>query len=106
MTFSLTSTRHCRPQNRRTRPERSCERNCLDKLRVGIGSPKGESRLAVDANTERVQSVNHSVDVPYRHGVERLEAFRFESGEVLPYVEIAYEAWGTLSPARDNVVVI
>ncbi|WP_274436474.1 homoserine O-acetyltransferase MetX [Alicyclobacillus sp. ALC3] len=60
----------------------------------------------MDAHTERVQSVNHSVDVPYRHGVERLEAFRFESGEVLPYVEIAYEAWGTLSPTRDNVVVI
>lgn len=60
----------------------------------------------MDAHTERTHSVHNSVLAPYHHGVKRLDAFAFESGEVLPYVDIAYEAWGTLSAARDNVVVI
>jgi homoserine O-acetyltransferase len=33
-------------------------------------------------------------------------AFEFESGESLPFVRIAYESWGTLSPARDNAVLV
>ena len=33
-------------------------------------------------------------------------SFDFESGESLPYVRIAYETWGTLSPARDNAVLV
>lgn len=32
--------------------------------------------------------------------------FRFESGAVIPFVRIAYETWGTLSPERDNAVLI
>ncbi|GBD15233.1 Homoserine O-acetyltransferase [bacterium HR26] len=32
--------------------------------------------------------------------------FITEHGAVLPVVEIAYETWGTLSPQRDNVVLI
>jgi homoserine O-acetyltransferase len=32
--------------------------------------------------------------------------FRLDSGRTLDHVEIAYETWGELSPARDNVVVI
>ncbi len=31
---------------------------------------------------------------------------RLDSGRALESVEIAYETWGTLSPARDNVVVV
>lgn len=31
---------------------------------------------------------------------------RLDSGRVLDHVEIAYETWGTLSPARDNVVIV
>ena len=34
------------------------------------------------------------------------EPFQTESGAVLPHVEIAYETWGRLSPARDNVVLV
>ncbi|WP_223694762.1 homoserine O-acetyltransferase MetX [Leifsonia poae] len=33
-------------------------------------------------------------------------AFTFESGETLPFVRVAYETWGTLSPARDNAVLV
>ncbi|WP_345761615.1 homoserine O-acetyltransferase MetX [Diaminobutyricibacter sp. McL0608] len=33
-------------------------------------------------------------------------AFTFESGENLPYVRIAYETWGELSPTRDNAVLV
>ncbi|MFP3464511.1 homoserine O-acetyltransferase [Leifsonia sp. SIMBA_070] len=33
-------------------------------------------------------------------------AFAFESGESLPYVRIAYETWGELSPERDNAVLV
>ncbi|AAT89625.1 homoserine O-acetyltransferase [Leifsonia xyli subsp. xyli] len=33
-------------------------------------------------------------------------AFGFESGESLPFVRIAYETWGELSPARDNAVLV
>ncbi|MBI1360864.1 MAG: homoserine O-acetyltransferase [Alphaproteobacteria bacterium] len=32
--------------------------------------------------------------------------FQLESGQVLDHVDIAYETWGELSPARDNVVVV
>jgi len=33
-------------------------------------------------------------------------AFTFESGESLPYVRIAYETWGELSPDGDNAVLV
>lgn len=32
--------------------------------------------------------------------------FAFESGETLPYVRVAYETWGELSPAGDNAVLV
>jgi len=32
--------------------------------------------------------------------------FSFESGESLPYVRVAYETWGELSPAGDNAVLV
>lgn len=34
------------------------------------------------------------------------QPFALESGEVLPRVEIAYRTWGTLSPERDNAIVV
>lgn len=34
------------------------------------------------------------------------QPFVTERGDLLPHVEIAYETWGTLSPTRDNVVLI
>ncbi|MFO7534394.1 MAG: homoserine O-acetyltransferase [Kiritimatiellia bacterium] len=34
------------------------------------------------------------------------EGFLLESGEKLPEVEVAYESYGTLSPARDNAIYI
>ncbi|MDN4614493.1 homoserine O-acetyltransferase [Leifsonia sp. F6_8S_P_1B] len=33
-------------------------------------------------------------------------AFSFESGESLPFVRVAYETWGELSPERDNAVLV
>jgi homoserine O-acetyltransferase len=35
-----------------------------------------------------------------------LGAFDFEGGGRLPFVRLAYETWGTLSPARDNAVLV
>jgi homoserine O-acetyltransferase len=32
--------------------------------------------------------------------------FRLESGQTLPIVELAYETYGTLSPARDNAILV
>ena len=32
--------------------------------------------------------------------------FRFESGESLPFVRVAYETWGELTPERDNAVLV
>ena len=32
--------------------------------------------------------------------------FRLESGQTLPVLELAYETYGSLSPARDNVVLV
>jgi homoserine O-acetyltransferase len=32
--------------------------------------------------------------------------FRLDSGRTLDHVDIAYETWGTLSPQRDNVVIV
>ena len=32
--------------------------------------------------------------------------FAFESGGSLPFVRVAYETWGELSPARDNAVLV
>lgn len=36
----------------------------------------------------------------------RIGAIELESGQVLPDVVVAYETWGELSPARDNVVLV
>lgn len=33
-------------------------------------------------------------------------AFEFESGSALPFVRIAFETWGELSPERDNAVLV
>ncbi|MEN0084713.1 MAG: homoserine O-acetyltransferase [Leifsonia sp.] len=33
-------------------------------------------------------------------------AFAFESGESLPFVRVAYETWGELSPERDNALLV
>jgi len=33
-------------------------------------------------------------------------AFAFESGESLPFVRVAYETWGELSPEADNAVLV
>ena len=32
--------------------------------------------------------------------------FRLESGQSLPVLELAYETYGSLSPARDNAVLV
>ncbi len=32
--------------------------------------------------------------------------FRLESGKTLPVLELAYETYGTLSPARDNAILV
>lgn len=47
-------------------------------------------------------------DERYGHttGKLRIEKFRFESGETLTGVEVAFETWGSLSATRDNVVVV
>ncbi len=39
-------------------------------------------------------------------GKLRISDFRFESGDVLPYVDVAFETWGELNTARDNAVVV
>lgn len=36
----------------------------------------------------------------YRHNTP----FKLESGEVLPSLEIAYDTFGTLNEAKDNVI--
>lgn len=41
-----------------------------------------------------------------RHGVSLPGPFHMRHGGVLPQVEIVYETWGTLSPAKDNVLLI
>jgi len=40
-----------------------------------------------------------------RHSVD-IGSLRFEAGGALPQVRIAYETWGTLSPARDNAIMV
>jgi homoserine O-acetyltransferase/O-succinyltransferase len=45
-------------------------------------------------------------DPPAAREFAGIGAFTFESGESLPYVRIAYETWGELSPAADNAVLV
>ncbi|GIT81102.1 homoserine O-acetyltransferase [Leifsonia sp. LS1] len=45
-------------------------------------------------------------DPPAGRRFAGIGAFAFESGESLPYVRIAYETWGELSPAGDNAVLV
>ena len=43
------------------------------------------------------------------HGTRRhmdIGSLRFEAGGALPQVRIAYETWGTLSPAGDNAIMV
>lgn len=60
----------------------------------------------MDAQADTEFSASRKQTVPYHRGIARLEDFRFESGAVLPYVDISYETWGTQNAARDNTVVI
>ncbi|MFB2555814.1 homoserine O-acetyltransferase MetX [Herbiconiux liangxiaofengii] len=41
-----------------------------------------------------------------RRSFASVGGFSFESGETLPGVQLAYETYGTLSPARDNAVLV
>ncbi|MFJ3489178.1 homoserine O-acetyltransferase MetX [Leifsonia aquatica] len=45
-------------------------------------------------------------DPPAGRRFAGIGAFSFESGESLPYVRIAYETWGELSPTGDNAVLV
>jgi len=38
--------------------------------------------------------------------VARLPAFKTQSGEALPYIDVAYQTLGQLSPEKDNVVLV
>lgn len=37
---------------------------------------------------------------------EHSENFHFYYGGILPEVKIAYETWGTLNKAKDNVIIL
>lgn len=39
-------------------------------------------------------------------GGDEAQPFTLENRQALPQVDVAYETWGTLSPARDNVILI
>ncbi|MFN4001464.1 homoserine O-acetyltransferase [Microcella sp.] len=45
-------------------------------------------------------------DDPGDRVFQSLGALELESGSRLPHVRLAYETWGTLSPARDNAVLV
>ncbi|WP_313541106.1 homoserine O-acetyltransferase MetX [Leifsonia aquatica] len=45
-------------------------------------------------------------DPPAARRFAGIGPFSFESGESLPYVRIAYETWGELSPTGDNAVLV
>lgn len=45
-------------------------------------------------------------DDPGARRFASLGRFRFETGQVLPTVRIAYETWGTLSPTKDNAILV
>lgn len=50
-----------------------------------------------EVETEELDHQRHTAKIP---------RFRCESGEVLPDVAVAYETWGHLNAARDNVIVV
>ena len=45
-------------------------------------------------------------DAPGDRLFQSIGALSFESGQSLPHVRMAYETWGTLSPTRDNAVLV
>lgn len=45
-------------------------------------------------------------DHPGERKFQNLGDLRLESGQIIPSVRLAYETWGTLSPNRDNVVLV
>jgi homoserine O-acetyltransferase len=55
------------------------------------------------ASSDSVRSSGASPHVR-RHAIDA--PFTLEKGDVLPRVDVAYETYGTLSPARDNAVLI
>ncbi|HEY8369222.1 MAG TPA: homoserine O-acetyltransferase [Thermodesulfobacteriota bacterium] len=48
----------------------------------------------------------HSVGLVTTHHITLDGPFRCQSGDVLPSVTVAYETYGTLSPARDNAILV
>jgi homoserine O-acetyltransferase/O-succinyltransferase len=61
------------------------------------GTASNNSRTVISDAKDRLQHKRHTALLP---------RFQFETGQVLDDVTIAYESWGTMSVARDNVIVV
>ncbi len=55
--------------------------------------------LSSNASVGRVETQSAAIDLPP-------EGFALEGGRALAELEIAYETYGELTPARDNVIFI
>lgn len=62
-----------------------------------------EPSMTITTSTEATRG---SVGVVRTHHVDLPQPLELEGGQVLHPIRIAYETYGTLSPARDNVVLI
>lgn len=77
----------------------------FDSARAGLAYNDpvlGENATTQTPNKEPTYTSNHSGYQTYSH----TEPYRLDYGGILPHFQIAYETWGTLNEARDNVVLL
>ena len=55
---------------------------------------------------DRVLTAAYGEEIKGFKVFEHLENFHFHYGGILPEVKIAYETWGTLNEAKDNVIIL
>ncbi len=68
---------------------------------------ENNSGAAVAPNEDTGDYRRRVADTPYHSGYILIEEeIRLSSGKTLPGAKVAYDTWGTLSPERDNVVLI
>jgi homoserine O-acetyltransferase len=77
-----------------------------DEAETAMDAEGAALRPAPQPARERVGAVWREGDAVGDREFVSVGAIELERGGVLPEVTVAYETWGTLSPARDNVVLV
>jgi len=71
-----------------------------------LGAPRANRGYDADVSTSPPKAAAGSAGVVETQFLQLRQPLALDCGRTLPHVRIAYETYGTLSPSRDNVVLV